>query len=142
MRIQTVSFIVDMTHIQALVLQRRGSLMEPIDPRLGYNFSKEGAMRMIKTAILCTNPLLALRPNMSAVVSMLEGHVTVQELNMGPSIYSDELKFKALRDKYEELELQNCGEIEILIPSAHTIHNGSSSTTAQDLYPISLGSSY
>ncbi|CAK9180629.1 unnamed protein product [Ilex paraguariensis] len=126
----------------ALVLQRKGSLMELIDPRLGSNFNKEEAMRMIKTALLCTNPSPALRPNMSAVVSMLEGHVTVQELNMDPSIYDDELKFQALRDKYEELELRNSSETEILNPSSHKIHGGSSSTTTQDLYPISLGSSY
>ncbi|CAK9162123.1 unnamed protein product [Ilex paraguariensis] len=66
----------------ALVLQRKGSLMELIDP------------------------------------SMLEGQVTVQELNMDPSIYDDELKFKALRDKYEVMEHQNSGETEILIPSS------------------------
>ncbi|CAK9142643.1 unnamed protein product, partial [Ilex paraguariensis] len=102
----------------ALVLQRKGSLMELIDPRLGSNFNKEEAMRMIKTILLCANPSPTLRPNMSAVFSMLEGQVTVQELNMDPSIYDDELKFKALRDKYEVMEHQNSGETEILIPSS------------------------
>jgi hypothetical protein len=47
--------------------------MELVDPKLGSEFNKEEAIRMIKVALLCTNPSPALRPTMSAVVSMLEG---------------------------------------------------------------------
>ncbi|KAM7530499.1 hypothetical protein LguiB_033909 [Lonicera macranthoides] len=65
----------------ALVLQRKESLMAIADPRLGSNFDKEEVIRMIKVALLCTNPSPALRPTMSAVVSMLQGHITIQELD-------------------------------------------------------------
>ncbi|GLT53076.1 hypothetical protein SLA2020_263720 [Shorea laevis] len=70
--------------------------MELVDPKLGFEFNKE-AIRMIKIALLCTNPSPALRPTMSAVVSMLEGRTIVHELLMDPSIYGEEMRFKALR---------------------------------------------
>lgn len=55
----------------ALVLRQKGCLMDLVDPKLGSNLNKEKAMRMIKVALLCTNPSPTLRPTMSAVVSML-----------------------------------------------------------------------
>ncbi|KAL3643564.1 hypothetical protein CASFOL_014379 [Castilleja foliolosa] len=86
----------------ALVIQKKGSLMELVDPRLGSNFDKNEAEKMIRIALLCTSPSPALRPTMSEVVSMLEGHISIQEFNMNPSIYSSELKLQALREKYDE----------------------------------------
>ncbi|XP_030972528.1 probable LRR receptor-like serine/threonine-protein kinase At1g07650 isoform X2 [Quercus lobata] len=56
----------------AMVLQQKGNLMELVDPELGSEFSKEEAIIMIKVALLCINPSAALRPTMTAVVSMLE----------------------------------------------------------------------
>jgi hypothetical protein len=46
--------------------------MELVDPKLGSEFNKEEAIRMIKVALLCTNPSPALRPTMSAVVSVTQ----------------------------------------------------------------------
>ncbi|CAL5346231.1 unnamed protein product [Camellia sinensis] len=88
-----------------LVLQQKGCLMELVDPKLGPDFDKEWAIKMIKIALLCTNPSPALRPAMFAVVSMLEGHLDIQDLVMGPSIYSVEHRFRCLSDKYDELQL-------------------------------------
>ncbi|XP_019198532.1 PREDICTED: probable leucine-rich repeat receptor-like serine/threonine-protein kinase At3g14840 [Ipomoea nil] len=83
----------------ALVLQRKGNLMEFIDPRLGSNFDKDEALRMIKVALLCTNTSPVLRPSMSAVVSMLEGHDDILEYD--PNL--DEFNSQAMNDHYDEM---------------------------------------
>ncbi|KAG5570073.1 hypothetical protein H5410_059839 [Solanum commersonii] len=62
----------------AYVLQEQGNLLELVDPRLGSNYSKNEAMRMINLSLLCTNLSPTLRPSMSSVVSMLEGKVPLQ----------------------------------------------------------------
>ncbi|KAM7524923.1 hypothetical protein LguiA_014825 [Lonicera macranthoides] len=121
----------------ALVLQKKESLMAIIDPRLGSNFDKEEAIRMIKVALLCTNPSPALRPTMSAVVSMLQGHITIQEVDKDPSIYGDEFNFQSLRDKYDrDLQFQKSSETSTLLHSSDA-PNQSSSTSAWDLKLIS-----
>ncbi|XP_058202436.1 probable LRR receptor-like serine/threonine-protein kinase At1g07650 isoform X7 [Rhododendron vialii] len=119
----------------ALVLRQKGCLMDLVDPKLGSNFNKEEAMRMTKVALLCTNPSPALRPTMSAVVSMLEGKLGIEELVNDPRIYGDDFRFVSLRDKYDELQLQSSTEVEALMDHTGT---GSSSTSAQDLYPRNL----
>ncbi|KAI8000726.1 putative LRR receptor-like serine/threonine-protein kinase [Camellia lanceoleosa] len=124
----------------ALVLQQKGCLMELVDPQLGPDFDKEEAIKMIKIALLCTNPSPALRPAMSAVVSMLEGHLDIQDLVMDPSIYGDEYRFRSLKDKYDELQLQSSNEAQSLIDSMVTTEIGSSSISANDLYQINLDS--
>nr|XP_011460365.1 PREDICTED: probable LRR receptor-like serine/threonine-protein kinase At1g07650 isoform X1 [Fragaria vesca subsp. vesca] len=82
----------------ALVLQQKGNLMELVDPKLGSGFNKEEALRMIKVALLCANSSPALRPTMSQVVSMLEGRTDVHEVTINPSIYDDEMRFKAFTE--------------------------------------------
>ncbi|XP_062161267.1 probable LRR receptor-like serine/threonine-protein kinase At1g07650 isoform X2 [Alnus glutinosa] len=126
----------------ALVLQQKGTLMELVDPQFGSELNKEEAIRMIKVALLCTNPSPELRPTMSAVVSMLEGQTIVDEVTMDPSIYGDELRFSALRDQFEQLQpvtRRTSGE-EILLHSTDVTWVGSSSTSAQDLYQVNLDS--
>nr|GMD58363.1 probable leucine-rich repeat receptor-like serine/threonine-protein kinase At3g14840 [Ipomoea batatas] len=83
----------------ALTLQKKGNLMKLIDPRLGSDFDKEEALRMTKVALLCTNHSPVLRPSMSEVVSMLEGHDDILEYK------SDlhEFNFEAMRDHYDEM---------------------------------------
>ncbi|KAI8566851.1 hypothetical protein RHMOL_Rhmol02G0074200 [Rhododendron molle] len=88
----------------ALVLRQQGCLMELVDPKLGSDFNKEEAMRMTKVALVCTNLSPALRPTMSAVVSMLEGKLRIEELVNDPLIYGDDFRFVSLRDKYDELQ--------------------------------------
>ncbi|XP_062012874.1 probable LRR receptor-like serine/threonine-protein kinase At1g07650 isoform X1 [Rosa rugosa] len=82
----------------ALVLQQKGNLMELVDPKLGSGFNKEEALRMIKVALLCANSSPALRPTMSEVVSMLEGRTVVHQVTINPSIYGDEMRFKAFTE--------------------------------------------
>ncbi|KAF5193683.1 Leucine-rich repeat transmembrane protein kinase, partial [Thalictrum thalictroides] len=62
----------------ARVLQEQGNLLELVDSNLGTNYSKTEALRMLNIGLLCTNSSSILRPAMSAVVSMLEGHLPVQ----------------------------------------------------------------
>ncbi|KAI8006238.1 putative LRR receptor-like serine/threonine-protein kinase [Camellia lanceoleosa] len=112
----------------AFVLQQKGCLMELVDPKLGSNFNNEEAIRMIKVALLCTNPSPALRPAMSAVVSMLEGHDSIQGSIMDPSNYSD------------AMQLQSSSDDQTLVDSVGTTRNGSSSMYAHDLYPINMDS--
>ncbi|KAG5561040.1 hypothetical protein RHGRI_004154 [Rhododendron griersonianum] len=102
-------------------------LMDLVDPKLGSDFNKEEAMRMAKVALVCTNPSPALRPAMSAVVSMLEGKLGIEELVTDPRIYDDDFRFVALRDKYDELQHQTSSEAKTLMDLTVT---GSSSTSA------------
>ncbi|CAI9773251.1 unnamed protein product [Fraxinus pennsylvanica] len=123
----------------ALVLQNEGRLMELVDPRLGSNFIMDEAERMIKVALLCTNLSPALRPPMSTVYGMLEGYINVQEFKIDPSVYEDELKLQALREKFEDLKPNSCGSQTLNHPS-DARENGSSSVSARDLYPDNLKS--
>ncbi|KAG5560757.1 hypothetical protein RHGRI_003936 [Rhododendron griersonianum] len=125
----------DLNPSNALDLRQQGCLMDLVDPKLGSDFKKEEAMRMTKVALVCTNPSPALRPTMSAVVSMLEGKLGIEELVNDPRIYGDDFRFVALRDKYDEPLRQTSTEAETLMD--HTV-TGSSSTSAQDLYPRDL----
>ncbi|XP_050290700.1 probable leucine-rich repeat receptor-like serine/threonine-protein kinase At3g14840 isoform X2 [Quercus robur] len=124
----------------ALFLQQRGNLMELVDPKLGSEFNKEEAVRMIKVALLCTNPSPALRPNMSAVVSMLKGQTAVHELVMDPSIYGDVLSIRALKDQSGQILQQpmSSNEAESLTQSSNAKWVGSSSTSTRDLNSTNL----
>ena len=112
--------------------------MELVDPELGSEFSKEEVLRMIKVALLCTNPSPALRPTMTAVVSMLEGQTVVDEVARDPGIYGDEWRFEALRDQFGQSPQLNLVEGQSLVQSANPTWIGSSSTSAHDLYSTNL----
>ena len=115
--------------LQAFVLQQKGNLMKLVDPKLETEFKKKEAIRMIKVALLCANPSPALRPTMSAVVSMLEGRTVVHEYPLNPSIYGDEFGFGALRGQYDQTQSQSTSETEPLNHSSHTAKSESSITS-------------
>ncbi|CAI9279224.1 unnamed protein product [Lactuca saligna] len=75
----------------AVVLQQKGKLIDLVDPRLGSEFNKKEAVRMIKIALLCTNKAPALRPTMSEVVNMLEGRTKIKEPNMNRFLLNQQL---------------------------------------------------
>ncbi|CAA7402423.1 unnamed protein product [Spirodela intermedia] len=81
----------------ACVLQEKGTLLELVDPALGTNFSIEEAQQMLNLALLCTNQSPTLRPAMSTVVAMLEGHTPVRvptmKINRTDSM---ELRFRTM----------------------------------------------
>lgn len=56
----------------------------------------------MKVAILCTNGSPSIRPMMSEVVSMLEGRTCVPEIIPEASGYTEDLRFKAMRDFRED----------------------------------------
>ncbi|KAK9223980.1 hypothetical protein WN944_012429 [Citrus x changshan-huyou] len=87
----------------AFHLHRSGTLMELVDPRLGSEFNKVEAERMIKIALLCTNASPSLRPTMSEVVSMLEGSSNIPDVIPEAGGLSEDLRFKTLRDHPREM---------------------------------------
>lgn len=93
--------------------------MELVDPKLGSNFNKGEALRMIKIALHCTNVSPAARPNMSSVVSMLEGKQAVEDIVSGPGISE---------------EARNAAWTHLLADIPTT----GSSTSVSDLYPINV----
>ncbi|GER29104.1 receptor-like protein kinase [Striga asiatica] len=84
----------------AYVLQERGSLLELVDPELGSAYSSEEAMVVLNVALLCTNAAPTLRPIMSQVVSMLEGHTEIQDLLSDPGFSTLNSKYKAIRNHF------------------------------------------
>ncbi|ONI10810.1 hypothetical protein PRUPE_4G069300 [Prunus persica] len=127
----------------ALVLQQKGELLELVDPRLGSDVSEEEAIRMIKVALLCINAAPALRPTMSAVVSMLEGRTAVHELVTDPSTYGDELRLTALTNQFDHSSSQNPSQTQSLVPSSSDAPwiGSSATTTSSDLYKINPSTS-
>ncbi|XP_040363265.1 probable leucine-rich repeat receptor-like serine/threonine-protein kinase At3g14840 isoform X2 [Rosa chinensis] len=126
----------------ALVLQQRGNLLKLVDPRLGSDFSKKEAIRTIKVALLCANPTAALRPTMSAVVSMFEGRTPVDEVVLDPSILGDEMtRLRAFEEQFDHSTAEGSSPSgsHSLIRSSDAPWTGSSvTTTSSDLYKCSL----
>ena len=102
--------------------------MELVDEKLGSEFNKVEAERMIKVAFLCTDASPSIRPTMAEVVSMLEGTSTIPEMIPEASNYSKDLRFKAIRDSKSQIHSQSLGGSQAWC--------GSSSTSAHDLYEI------
>ncbi|CAJ1957659.1 unnamed protein product, partial [Sphenostylis stenocarpa] len=126
----------------AQLLKEKGNLMELVDRRLGSNFNEDEVMKMIKVALLCTNATSNLRPTMSSVLSMLEGKTVIPELISDQSETMDDMKLEALRQYYSQMEENEKSE-------THTNHSTSidgkwtaSSSSAADLYPVHIDSSY
>ena len=128
---------------QAHLLKERGDLMELVDRRLGLDFNKKEAMVMINVALLCTNVTSNLRPSMSSVVSMLEGNTVVPEFVSDSSEVMDEKKLEAMRQYYYQIEQNSTSKSQKQSQSLLT--DGpwtASSSSAADLYPVRLDSSY
>ncbi|WVZ01014.1 hypothetical protein V8G54_027083 [Vigna mungo] len=113
----------------ANLLKEKGDLMDLVDRRLGTNFNKEEVLVLIRVALLCTNVTTQLRPSMSAVVSMLEGRTVVEEV-FSEANDEEEKKMEKMRLYYQELSISK--------DEPWT----SSSTSAADLYPVNIDSSY
>ncbi|PON95782.1 Mitogen-activated protein kinase kinase kinase [Trema orientale] len=125
----------------AIVLQKKGDILEIMDPKLGSKFNKEEAEKIIKVALLCTNASPVLRPTMSEVISMLEGQTTVQEVLFDAATCDDDLgndvRFKPLKAYYEQIQSKNGIGTQGANSSLDVKPNEpSTSTSAHDLYPI------
>ncbi|KAG2294713.1 hypothetical protein Bca52824_041382, partial [Brassica carinata] len=138
-------YLLDWVH----VLREQNKLMEVVDPRLGKDYNREEAMTMIQIGILCTSQVPSDRPSMSTVVSMLEGHSTVDvekllEASFNRGNEKDEESVRAMKKHYAMIG----GEVMTNMTDQTTTTDGpftSSSTStanAGDLYPVKLDSAY
>ncbi|KAK4255945.1 hypothetical protein QN277_008870 [Acacia crassicarpa] len=116
--------------------------MELVDSRLGSEFGREEVMVVINVALLCVNPSSSLRPAMSSVLSMLEGRTVVPKFVSDQSEEASNMKLEAMRQYSREVEENKTNdETETHSKSLLGIST-SSSTSARDLYPVRLDSSY
>ncbi|KAJ9135978.1 hypothetical protein P3X46_033096 [Hevea brasiliensis] len=120
----------------AFILQQKGNLMEIVDPRLESEFNMEEAERMLKVALLCTNTSPTIRPTMSAALRMLEGQTSIKEVASDPSIYADGMRFKPIKDHYQQTSHDGSSTSHAPIFSSDNTGIGSSTTSAHDLYPV------
>ncbi|KAF5728070.1 hypothetical protein HS088_TW21G00213 [Tripterygium wilfordii] len=122
----------------ALVLKEEGKLMELVDPRLGSEYKKDEVMTMINVALLCTNSASVLRPSMSMIVSILEGKSLVPEVGSDQSDLVDEMKRKTMKMYFKDTAEPGISESQsVSIDGPWT-----DTSSAADLYPISLESDY
>ncbi|RDX82702.1 putative leucine-rich repeat receptor-like serine/threonine-protein kinase, partial [Mucuna pruriens] len=129
--------LLDLAHL----LKEEAKLMELVDKRLGLDFNEEEVMVMINVALLCTNVTSNLRPTMSSVVSMLEGNSMVPEFVSNTSEVMDEMKLEAMRQYYNQIAESNINVTQSQNLSIEG-HWTASSSSATDLYPVDLNSSY
>lgn len=87
-------------------LQQSGSIDELIDQRLGSDINKQEVETIVKVALLCTSATPSLRPIMSEVVAMLEGRIAIPDEIPEASNYSNDLRFKAMKDFHQERQNQ------------------------------------
>ena len=84
--------------MQACRLETSKQYEELFDEKLESKINKQEAETVVKVALLCTNGSPAIRPTMSEVVNMLEGKTCVPEIVPEANGYTEDLRFKAMRD--------------------------------------------
>ncbi|XP_010272742.1 PREDICTED: probable leucine-rich repeat receptor-like serine/threonine-protein kinase At3g14840 isoform X2 [Nelumbo nucifera] len=120
----------------AFLLQKRESLLELVDPRLGSDFNRQEVERMIKVALLCITASPTLRPSMSQVVSMLEGSMAIQDEISDPSISGEDSRFSGIREYFQQMILQDSSGAQTQNLSSEGTWISSSSLSVQDVYLI------
>ncbi|XP_045825692.1 probable LRR receptor-like serine/threonine-protein kinase RFK1 isoform X2 [Trifolium pratense] len=89
---------------KALFLERTKNVMSLVDERLGSEINTTETKNLVKVALLCTNPSPSLRPAMSEVVNMLEGRISIPDVIPEGNAFSEDLRFKAMRDIHQNKE--------------------------------------
>ncbi|TYG47606.1 hypothetical protein ES288_D11G353000v1 [Gossypium darwinii] len=118
-----------------------GNLLELVDTRIGSDCHKKEVMTMINVALLCTNPTASARPPMSSVVRMLEGKAEVQEYcTDSMSSSSRQKNVETMKNLYRKLEDDDDADISQTKSMLGDASWTTSSTSAADLYPVSLTS--
>ncbi|XVF79034.1 hypothetical protein PTKIN_Ptkin14bG0187100 [Pterospermum kingtungense] len=123
----------------ANILKVKGNILDLIDPMIGSECNIEEAKVMIDVALLCTNPTAAARPCMSSVVSMLEGRAAVEEFITESSSSRIELTAEAMTKLYQQIEDNDDSQTKSMLGDGPWTN---SSTSAADLYPVNLTSTY
>ena len=121
--------------LQACRFQQNGKLKELVDPKLGSEYKEEEAERMIKVSLLCTNGSPSIRPTMSEVVGMLEGTTDIPDVIPEAGSYSQDLRFKAIRDQRRLMQNQSLVGNQAVDPTL-----AGSSTSGQDLDEVNAES--
>ncbi|KAG8634591.1 probable LRR receptor-like serine/threonine-protein kinase RFK1 isoform X2 [Manihot esculenta] len=114
-------------------LQQSGDLMKLVDETLKSEVNQEEAETTVKIALLCTNASPTNRPTMSEVVNMLEGRMAIPDTVPEPSSYTEDLRFKAMRDLRQHSQSLS-GSQPLNSTTAHTL--GSSSTSDHELHEM------
>ncbi|XP_057764053.1 probable LRR receptor-like serine/threonine-protein kinase RFK1 isoform X1 [Salvia miltiorrhiza] len=113
---------------------------ELIDPRLDGGAHREEIERVVKIALQCTNATPSVRPTMSEVVQMLEGKMDIPVTLPEGSAYTNDVRFKAMKDFHQErqsLSTATWGESQI----STTIRTGAGySSSTSGFNEISEGS--
>ncbi|XP_022632425.1 probable LRR receptor-like serine/threonine-protein kinase RFK1 isoform X2 [Vigna radiata var. radiata] len=89
---------------KACHLQRTERLIELVDERLGSEIKPTEAIILMKVALLCTDVSPSIRPTMSEVVNMLEGRANIPDKIPQTSDFSEDIRFKSMRDIYQQRE--------------------------------------
>ncbi|KAF8080065.1 hypothetical protein N665_0978s0007 [Sinapis alba] len=113
-----------------LALEKRGDIMEVLDPILEGDFKSEEAVRMIKVALICTNSNPSLRPTMSKAVQMLEGQIEITNVMPDHGLYGHNLSFSKLMD----IDTTTHGSSSTT--TGMTDLEVKSSVSSNDLYPL------
>ncbi|KAK6932733.1 Malectin domain, partial [Dillenia turbinata] len=121
-------------------LQNNGNIVELIDEKLGSDFNKEEAERMVKVSVLCTNASPTLRPTMSEVVGMLEGRTPLPDIIPEASTYTEDLRFKAIRDYRRQVREDSARGGQVQNATNFQIDMGSSSISGNNLSEITTDS--
>nr|AMM43083.1 LRR-RLK [Vernicia montana] len=122
-------------------LQQSGNLMELVDEKLGSDFKKKEAERMIKASLLCTNGSPSLRPSMSEVVNMLEGTAIIPDVIPEANNYNEDLRFKAIREHQKQIRSESSRGSQDHNSISIKSENEASSASAIDLHEINEVSS-
>ncbi|XP_073280894.1 probable LRR receptor-like serine/threonine-protein kinase RFK1 [Primulina huaijiensis] len=93
-------------------LQKNKNIEELVDSSLDSEANKEEMERVVKIALLCTNSTPSIRPTMSEVVQMLEGKMAIPDLLPEGSTYTNDVRFKAIKDFNHERRSQSSGKIQ------------------------------
>ncbi|XP_022892349.1 probable LRR receptor-like serine/threonine-protein kinase RFK1 isoform X3 [Olea europaea var. sylvestris] len=82
----------------ACQLQETNNIDELVDKRLGSQVNPEEVERTVKVAVLCANATASVRPPMSEVVQMLQGHMAIPDV---PHEGND-VRFKTIKGLNQE----------------------------------------
>ncbi|XVF79037.1 hypothetical protein PTKIN_Ptkin14bG0187400 [Pterospermum kingtungense] len=123
----------------AHILKVKGNILDLIDPMIGSECNIEEVKVMIEVALLCTTATAAARPSMSSVVSMLEGRAAVEEFITESSSSRNKLTAEAMTKLYQQIEENDDSQKKSMLGDGPWT---TSSTSAADLYPLNLTSTY
>ncbi|CAA2933779.1 probable LRR receptor-like serine threonine-kinase RFK1 isoform X1 [Olea europaea subsp. europaea] len=111
-------------------LQESKNIDKLVDLRLGSRVNKDEVERMVKIALLCTNVTPSIRPTMSEVVQMLEGKMAIPDVIWEGSTYTDDMRFKAMKDFHRQMQNGSCSGSQTQNSVTIQTDGGFSSSTA------------